>query len=71
MLPTNLRTLSMLLLMLLAGPIQAQVVSLSSGQAVYLPVYSHLYHGEVQPKTGMPSMTLVTPISVPSTRTSR
>ncbi|RLJ63791.1 DUF3124 domain-containing protein [Sulfurisoma sediminicola] len=32
---------------------------LSTGQTLYLPIYSHLYHGEVNPKTGKPSETLV------------
>lgn len=32
---------------------------LSVGQSLYLPVYSHLYHGEIHPKTGKPSETLV------------
>lgn len=33
--------------------------ALSAGQSLYLPVYSHLYHGDVNPKTGKPSETLV------------
>ena len=42
--------------------------SLSSGQSIYLPVYSHLYHGEVNPKTGKPSETLVsTHVSIRNT----
>ncbi len=42
--------------------------SLSSGQSLYLPVYSHLYHGEVNPKTGKPSETLVsTHVSIRNT----
>jgi Protein of unknown function (DUF3124) len=41
---------------------------LSSGQALYLPIYSHLYHGEVNPKTGKPSETLVsTHVSIRNT----
>ena len=32
---------------------------LSTGQTLYLSVYSHLYHGEIHPKTGKPSETLV------------
>ena len=32
---------------------------LSYGQSLYLPVYSHLYHGDVNPKTGKPNETLV------------
>jgi hypothetical protein len=42
--------------------------SLSSGQSLYLPVYSHLYHGEVNTKTGKPSETLVsTHVSIRNT----
>lgn len=33
--------------------------ALSAGQSLYLPIYSHLYHGDVHPKTGKPSETLV------------
>lgn len=33
--------------------------ALSVGQSLYLSVYSHLYHGDVNPKTGKPSETLV------------
>jgi hypothetical protein len=41
---------------------------LSAGQSLYLPVYSHLYHGEVHPKTGKPSETLVsTHVSIRNT----
>jgi hypothetical protein len=43
-------------------------VALSSGQSLYLPVYSHLYHGELNPKTGKPSETLVsTHVSIRNT----
>jgi hypothetical protein len=31
----------------------------SAGQSLYLPIYSHLYHGDVHPRTGKPSETLV------------
>lgn len=31
----------------------------STGQSLYLPIYSHLYHGDVNPRTGKPSETLV------------
>lgn len=42
--------------------------SLASGQSLYLPIYSHLYHGDVHPKTGKPSETLVsTHVSVRNT----
>jgi hypothetical protein len=41
---------------------------LSAGQALYLPIYSHLYHGEVNPRTGKPSETLVsTHVSIRNT----
>lgn len=34
-------------------------VPLYSWQSLYLPIYSHLYHGDVNSKTGKPSETLV------------
>jgi hypothetical protein len=34
-------------------------VALYSWQSLYLPIYSHLYHGEINTKTGKPSETLV------------
>lgn len=41
---------------------------LSSGQSLYLPIYSHLYHGDVHPRTGKPSETLVsTHVSIRNT----
>lgn len=41
---------------------------LSAGQTLYLPIYSHLYHGDVHPKTGKPSETLVsTHVSIRNT----
>lgn len=44
------------------------VPPLVSGQSLYLPVYSHLYHGDVHPKTGKPSETLVsTHVSIRNT----
>ena len=33
--------------------------ALSPGQTLYLPIYSHLYHGDPNPRTGKPSETLV------------
>lgn len=42
--------------------------ALSAGQTLYLPIYSHLYHGDVHPKTGKPSETLVsTHVSIRNT----
>jgi hypothetical protein len=44
------------------------ILPLSAGQSVYLPIYSHLYHGDVNPRTGKPSETLVsTHISIRNT----
>lgn len=41
---------------------------LSAGQSLYLAIYSHLYHGDVHPKTGRPSETLVsTHVSIRNT----
>ncbi len=34
-------------------------IDLFGGQSLYLPIYSHLYHGDVNPKTGKPTETLV------------
>jgi hypothetical protein len=56
------------LLFMLYGHVQAQDVTLSIGQTLYLPVYSHLYHGEPHRKTGKPLETLVsTHVSVRNT----
>lgn len=56
-------------LALAAGATLAQdSLPLSAGQSLYLPVYSHLYHGDVNAKTGKPSETLVsTHVSIRST----
>lgn len=44
------------------------ILPLAAGQSLYLPIYSHLYHGDVQPRTGKPSETLVsTHISIRNT----
>jgi hypothetical protein len=41
---------------------------LATGQSLYLPIYSHLYHGDVNPRTGKPSETLVsTHVSIRNT----
>jgi hypothetical protein len=40
----------------------------SAGQTLYLPVYSHLYHGDINSRTGKPSETLVsTHVSIRNT----
>lgn len=58
-------------LALLAGSTAAvaqDAPPLSTGQTLYLPIYSHLYHGDVHPRTGKPSETLVsTHISIRNT----
>lgn len=42
--------------------------ALSTGQSLYLAIYSHLYHGDVHPRTGKPSETLVsTHVSIRNT----
>jgi hypothetical protein len=41
---------------------------LYAGQSLYLPIYSHLYHGDVNSRTGKPSETLVsTHVSIRNT----
>lgn len=64
-----LRTLLPALLLGLAAIATAQeILPLSSGQSLYLAIYSHLYHGDVHPKTGKPSETLVsTHVSIRNT----
>lgn len=63
------RQLLVLVLCCLPGLAPAQgVLPLSAGQSIYLPVYSHLYHGDVNPRTGKPSETLVsTHVSIRNT----
>jgi len=57
--PTLRRVLRALLLFALAcGAAHAQVPARSSGQMLYLPVYSHLWYGEVE-SSGVPAKTLV------------
>lgn len=64
-----LRHLLSLVLLCAHAMAQAQEAApLSTGQSLYLPVYSHLYHGDVHPKTGKPSETLVsTHVSIRNT----
>jgi hypothetical protein len=51
-----------------AATFAQDVPSLSTGQSLYLAIYSHLYHGDVNPKTGKPSETLVsTHVSIRNT----
>ena len=48
----------MMALVLCVMPVWAQdVPALSSGQTLYLPIYSHLYHGEAD-RQGNPALTL-------------
>ena len=45
-----------------------EIPQLSVGQSLYLPIYSHLYHGDINSRTGKPSETLVsTHISIRNT----
>jgi hypothetical protein len=61
------RALSGLLLAVAACTAFAQE-PLSAGQSLYLAIYSHLYHGDVNPRTGKPSETLVsTHVSIRNT----
>lgn len=67
--PLLLKLLATVCLTLAAVSAKAQdTPALSAGQSLYLPVYSHLYHGEVNTKTGKPSETLVsTHVSIRNT----
>ena len=60
--------LALVLLCLPAFAAAQAVAPLATGQSLYLPIYSHLYHGDVNPRTGKPSQTLVsTHISIRNT----
>lgn len=60
--------LSATLIALAASAPAQESIALSSGQSLYLAIYSHLYHGDVHPKTGKPSETLVsTHVSIRNT----
>lgn len=63
------RPLLFLALFCLPALAAAQAIPpLSAGQSLYLPIYSHLYHGDINPRTGKPSETLVsTHISIRNT----
>jgi hypothetical protein len=52
-----------------ASGVRAQEApALAARQTLYLAIYSHLYHGDVHPKTGKPSETLVsTHVSIRNT----
>jgi len=60
MLTTNLKKFALLLsLSCLAGPALAQpLVARSSGQVLYLPIYSHVWHGDLD-RRGEPAKALV------------
>jgi len=54
-------------LVLASGAAAQNPVGLSSSQVLYLPIYSHIYHGD-QDKQGRPSQTLVsTHVSIRNT----
>ncbi len=63
------RQLLAITMLCLHGLVAAQEIpQLSAGQSLYLPIYSHLYHGDVNPRTGKPSETLVsTHVSIRNT----
>ncbi len=69
--PRIFRDLLTAILFTLAASAWAQEsIALSTGQSLYLAIYSHLYHGDVHPKTGKPSETLVsTHVSIRNTDT--
>ncbi len=69
--PRLFRKLLTATLITLAASVSAQEsIGLSTGQSLYLAIYSHLYHGDVHPKTGKPSETLVsTHVSIRNTDT--
>ena len=64
-----LKKLAFLVALLASQLVAAQEApALSAGQTLYLAIYSHLYHGDVHPKTGKPSETLVsTHVSIRNT----
>ena len=64
-----LKKLAFLVALLASQLVVAQEApALSAGQTLYLAIYSHLYHGDVHPKTGKPSETLVsTHVSIRNT----
>lgn len=52
------RVIVLALLLFLAAPAFADDAGLSKGQALYLPIYSHVWHGDLQ-KDGYPLKILV------------
>lgn len=65
---TLFRRLALLAAICATSAFAADDPSLAPGQTLYLPIYSHLYHGDVHPKTGKPSETLVsTHVSIRNT----
>jgi len=67
--PRLFRKLLTATLLSLALSVSAQEsAGLTTGQSLYLAIYSHLYHGDVHPKPGKPSETLVsTHVSIRNT----
>lgn len=59
---------ALLLLCLHALAAAQEIPQRFAAQSLYLPVYSHLYHGDINPRTGKPSETLVsTHVSIRNT----
>ncbi|TRZ98086.1 MAG: DUF3124 domain-containing protein [Rhodocyclaceae bacterium] len=64
---TFLRHCTLLFGLLVAGAFAADEPALLSGQTLYLPIYSHVYHGDPG-KAGKPTQTLVsTHVSIRNT----
>ena len=47
----------------------SEALALTTGETLYLPIYSHLYHGEADPKSGPSSLLTSTHISIRNTDT--
>lgn len=45
----------------------SEALPLSTGETLYLPIYSHIYHGELDPKSGPSSLLTSTHISIRNT----
>ena len=63
-----LRLLAFAILLRAAGPTLAQEVSdLSTGQSLYLPIYSHIYHGDPDAKGKLSQTLLSAHVSIRNT----
>lgn len=55
----RIHILMLALLFLAATPANADEVALSKGQTLYLPIYSHIWHGDLKKEEGYPLKSLV------------